>query len=79
LEVAFKEEGTRYIEWAAKMAVKTDTGVPWIMCKQIRAPGEVVTPPLITLPFVALFMNSFLLSDPHLQREELRRHMARST
>jgi hypothetical protein len=43
LEVAFKEEGTKYIDWAAKMAVKTDTGVPWIMCKQIKAPGEVVT------------------------------------
>ncbi|XP_062196438.1 beta-galactosidase 11-like [Phragmites australis] len=42
LEVAFKEEGTKYIEWAAKMAIKTGTGVPWIMCKQTKAPGEVI-------------------------------------
>ena len=43
LEAAFKEEGTKYINWAAKMAEATDTGVPWIMCKQTKAPGEVVT------------------------------------
>uniref|UniRef100_A0A0D9XAK8 Beta-galactosidase n=1 Tax=Leersia perrieri TaxID=77586 RepID=A0A0D9XAK8_9ORYZ len=42
LEVAFKEEGTKYINWAAKMAISTDTGVPWIMCKQTKAPGEVI-------------------------------------
>ncbi|KAK3124088.1 hypothetical protein QOZ80_8AG0640270 [Eleusine coracana subsp. coracana] len=42
LEVAFKEEGTKYIKWAAQMAIKTDTGVPWIMCKQTKAPGEVI-------------------------------------
>ncbi|KAL6661951.1 hypothetical protein ACP70R_001335 [Stipagrostis hirtigluma subsp. patula] len=42
LESAFKEEGTKYINWAAKMAVSTNTGVPWIMCKQTKAPGEVI-------------------------------------
>ncbi|KAG8048213.1 hypothetical protein GUJ93_ZPchr0008g12393 [Zizania palustris] len=42
LEVAFKEEGTKYINWAAKMAINTGTGVPWIMCKQTKAPGEVI-------------------------------------
>lgn len=43
LEAAFKEEGTKYINWAAKMAQATNTGVPWFMCKQTKAPGEVVT------------------------------------
>lgn len=33
----------RYIHWAAGMAVAQQTGVPWIMCKQKDAPGEVVT------------------------------------
>uniref|UniRef100_A0A0D3H2X4 Beta-galactosidase n=1 Tax=Oryza barthii TaxID=65489 RepID=A0A0D3H2X4_9ORYZ len=42
LEVAFKEAGTKYINWAAKMAIATNTGVPWIMCKQTKAPGEVI-------------------------------------
>uniref|UniRef100_A0A0E0LXQ1 Beta-galactosidase n=1 Tax=Oryza punctata TaxID=4537 RepID=A0A0E0LXQ1_ORYPU len=42
LEVAFKEAGTKYINWAAKMAIGTNTGVPWIMCKQTKAPGEVI-------------------------------------
>ncbi|PAN36604.1 hypothetical protein PAHAL_6G296200 [Panicum hallii] len=42
LEAAFKEEGTKYINWAAKMAEATSTGVPWIMCKQTKAPGEVI-------------------------------------
>jgi hypothetical protein len=43
LEAAFKEEGTKYIHWAAKMAQATNIGVPWFMCKQTKAPGEVVT------------------------------------
>ncbi|KAF8753081.1 hypothetical protein HU200_011735 [Digitaria exilis] len=42
MEAAFKEEGTKYINWAAKMAEATGTGVPWIMCKQTKAPGEVI-------------------------------------
>ncbi|KNA15558.1 hypothetical protein SOVF_097110 [Spinacia oleracea] len=32
----------RYIHWAAGMAVAQQTGVPWIMCKQKDAPGEVI-------------------------------------
>lgn len=32
----------RYIRWAADMAVGQKTGVPWLMCKQKDAPGEVV-------------------------------------
>jgi hypothetical protein len=36
-------DGDKYLEWAAQMALSTNTGVPWIMCKQTSAPGEVVT------------------------------------
>jgi hypothetical protein len=36
-------DGDKYLEWAAQMALSTNTGVPWIMCKQSSAPGEVVT------------------------------------
>jgi hypothetical protein len=43
LEAAFKEEGTKYIHWAAQMAIGTNIGIPWIMCKQTKAPGDVVT------------------------------------
>lgn len=32
-----------YANWAAKMAVATNTGVPWVMCKQDDAPDPVVT------------------------------------
>ncbi|PNT68547.1 beta-galactosidase 11 [Brachypodium distachyon] len=42
LEAAFKENGTTYIHWAAKMASDLNIGVPWIMCKQTKAPGEVI-------------------------------------
>jgi hypothetical protein len=43
LEAAFKDEGTKYINWAAQMAIGTNIGIPWIMCKQTKAPGDVVT------------------------------------
>lgn len=33
----------RYINWAGNMALGQKTGVPWIMCEQKDAPGEVVT------------------------------------
>lgn len=47
---AYKENGARYIQWAANMAVGLGTGVPWIMCKQLNAPAG---------PVVGSF-NSFL-------------------
>uniref|UniRef100_A0ACD5WVU8 Uncharacterized protein n=1 Tax=Avena sativa TaxID=4498 RepID=A0ACD5WVU8_AVESA len=31
-----------YANWAAKMAVATDAGVPWVMCKQDDAPDPVI-------------------------------------
>uniref|UniRef100_A0A0E0IN08 Beta-galactosidase n=1 Tax=Oryza nivara TaxID=4536 RepID=A0A0E0IN08_ORYNI len=37
-----KVEGDKYLEWAAEMAISTGIGVPWVMCKQSIAPGEVI-------------------------------------
>ncbi|XP_051115873.1 beta-galactosidase-like [Andrographis paniculata] len=34
--------GRAYTQWAAKMAVGLNTGVPWIMCKQDDAPDPVI-------------------------------------
>ncbi|KAK4276546.1 hypothetical protein QN277_014682 [Acacia crassicarpa] len=34
--------GRAYINWAATMAVKLDTGVPWVMCKEDDAPDPVI-------------------------------------
>ncbi|KAK3152512.1 hypothetical protein QOZ80_2BG0159990 [Eleusine coracana subsp. coracana] len=31
-----------YANWAAKMAIATNTGVPWVMCKQDDAPDPVI-------------------------------------
>ncbi|XP_074307945.1 beta-galactosidase 6 isoform X5 [Silene latifolia] len=42
IEAAFGNEGRSYVQWAAKMAVGLQTGVPWIMCKQTDAPDPVI-------------------------------------
>ncbi|KAK2971493.1 hypothetical protein RJ640_020899 [Escallonia rubra] len=34
--------GEAYINWAAKMAVGLNTGVPWVMCKEDDAPDPVI-------------------------------------
>ncbi|KAL9244854.1 hypothetical protein vseg_018575 [Gypsophila vaccaria] len=39
---AFDDGAERYIKWAGNMAIGLKTGVPWIMCKQKDAPGEVI-------------------------------------
>ncbi|KAL2937121.1 Beta-galactosidase 14 [Bienertia sinuspersici] len=40
---AFREGAAeRYIHWAGNMALSQKTGVPWIMCEQKDAPGEVI-------------------------------------
>lgn len=39
---ALGASGHAYINWAAKMAVGLDTGVPWVMCKQDDAPDPVI-------------------------------------
>ncbi|GMN48724.1 hypothetical protein TIFTF001_017899 [Ficus carica] len=42
IQLAYKEMGTRYVQWAANMAVGLKTGVPWVMCKQKDAPDPVI-------------------------------------
>ncbi|PSS31308.1 Beta-galactosidase [Actinidia chinensis var. chinensis] len=39
---ALGSAGEAYINWAAKMAVGLDTGVPWVMCKEDDAPDPVI-------------------------------------
>lgn len=39
---AFGAAGQSYVNWAAKMAVGMDTGVPWVMCKEDDAPDPVI-------------------------------------
>ncbi|XP_068653127.1 beta-galactosidase 5-like [Aristolochia californica] len=41
-EKLFGGPGHTYMNWAAKMAVGLDTGVPWVMCKQDDAPDPVI-------------------------------------
>ncbi|XP_074580916.1 beta-galactosidase 11-like [Curcuma longa] len=40
---AYKESGTRYIQWAGNLAEGLQTGVPWVMCKEKNAPGAVIS------------------------------------
>ncbi|KAK4754793.1 hypothetical protein SAY87_008550 [Trapa incisa] len=42
IQLAYREAGTRYVQWAANLALKTKIGVPWIMCKQRDAPDPVI-------------------------------------
>ncbi|XP_030523326.1 beta-galactosidase 13-like [Rhodamnia argentea] len=42
IQLAYREAGTRYVQWAGNMAVGLKTGVPWIMCKQRDAPDPVI-------------------------------------
>ncbi|KAF8405419.1 hypothetical protein HHK36_010325 [Tetracentron sinense] len=43
VELAYKESGTRYVQWAGTMVAGLKTGVPWVMCKQKDAPDPVVS------------------------------------
>ncbi|KAK7307507.1 hypothetical protein VNO77_40637 [Canavalia gladiata] len=38
----FGPPGHNYMTWAARMAVETGTGVPWVMCKEDDAPDPVI-------------------------------------
>ncbi|XP_068645354.1 beta-galactosidase 13-like [Aristolochia californica] len=42
IQLAFKAEGSKYVQWAGKMALGMDTGIPWVMCKQWDAPDPVI-------------------------------------
>ena len=44
VQLAYRENGVKYIKWAGDMAVGLYNGVPWIMCKQKKhAPDTVVS------------------------------------
>lgn len=43
IQLAYRELGVQYVQWAGKMAVGLGAGVPWIMCKQKDAPDPVVS------------------------------------
>ncbi|XP_047949824.1 beta-galactosidase 5-like isoform X1 [Salvia hispanica] len=40
--IALGAAGDAYMNWAAKMAVGLDTGVPWVMCKDDNAPDPII-------------------------------------
>ncbi|XP_028786590.1 beta-galactosidase 6-like [Neltuma alba] len=42
IQKAFGPAASRYVKWAAQMAVGLQTGVPWVMCKQTDAPDPVI-------------------------------------
>ncbi|GAB2225222.1 hypothetical protein Droror1_Dr00006013 [Drosera rotundifolia] len=42
IKAAFKKAGDSYIRWAGDFGLSLGTGVPWIMCKQKNAPGQVI-------------------------------------
>lgn len=53
IESSFGQKGKEYVKWAAEMALGLGAGVPWVMCKQVDAPGSVVRPlPCDVCPFV---------------------------
>ncbi|KAE9447372.1 hypothetical protein C3L33_20719, partial [Rhododendron williamsianum] len=42
VQLAYRDMGVKYVHWAANMAVGLQTGVPWVMCKQMDAPDPVI-------------------------------------
>ncbi|XP_057766259.1 beta-galactosidase 9 isoform X2 [Salvia miltiorrhiza] len=42
IESSYGSEGKDYMRWAAKMAVGLGAGVPWVMCKQVDAPDNII-------------------------------------
>lgn len=44
MESFYGPKGKDYMRWAAKMAVGLGAGVPWVMCKQVDAPEDIVNP-----------------------------------
>lgn len=42
VQLAYRELGKKYINWAAELAVGMYNEVPWIMCKQKEAPAAVI-------------------------------------
>ncbi|KAE8660421.1 hypothetical protein F3Y22_tig00116951pilonHSYRG00093 [Hibiscus syriacus] len=42
VEGSYGQKGKEYVKWAANMALGLGAGVPWVMCKQNDAPGDIV-------------------------------------
>ncbi|KAL4192657.1 hypothetical protein AMTRI_Chr06g195310 [Amborella trichopoda] len=42
MEASYGKAGQEYILWAARMALGLNAGVPWVMCKQTDAPGNII-------------------------------------
>ncbi|KAL6219204.1 hypothetical protein ACLB2K_012410 [Fragaria x ananassa] len=42
IQLAYRELGDSYVQWAANLAVGQNIGVPWVMCKQVDAPDPVI-------------------------------------
>ncbi|CAH8305571.1 unnamed protein product [Eruca vesicaria subsp. sativa] len=42
VKLAYKENGERYIRWAANLVESMNLGIPWVMCKQDDAPGNMI-------------------------------------
>ncbi|XP_010431800.1 PREDICTED: beta-galactosidase 14 [Camelina sativa] len=42
VQLAYKENGERYIKWAANLVESMKLGIPWVMCKQNDAPDNVI-------------------------------------
>ncbi|XVF37956.1 hypothetical protein REPUB_Repub20aG0056100 [Reevesia pubescens] len=42
MESSYGQKGKDYVKWAANMALGLRAGVPWLMCKQTDAPGDII-------------------------------------
>ncbi|CAM6085259.1 unnamed protein product [Calypogeia fissa] len=42
VDTSFGKSAFTYIQWAADLAESFDVGVPWIMCQQKNAPGDII-------------------------------------
>ncbi|KAM5569594.1 beta-galactosidase 9 [Rosa sericea] len=42
MESSYGQRGKEYVKWAAEMALGLSAGVPWVMCKQVDAPGSII-------------------------------------
>ena len=42
IESSYGKGGNEYVKWAARMALSLGAGVPWVMCKQLDAPHNIV-------------------------------------
>ncbi|XP_023769105.1 beta-galactosidase 10 [Lactuca sativa] len=92
-EAAYGEGGKSYTQWAAKMALSQNTGVPWIMCQQWDAPDPVINtcnsfycddfkPSYSTMPKIWTenwpgWFKTFGGRDPHRPAEDVAYSVAR--